>query len=175
MCSSDLKKTKWRHIISQADNDDGVRKPRLIWQKQADKMEITRGKMKTVSFLHKIQNQETLLEFGFIFTQAWNGNKLCLKKWACPPALWLNSRYMPPKLQSICKADGVKVQITRPRDRFDWDFTRTYQRLELNRNVFHCFNEVDTLKELSSGNLVSWFKELCTRKGTLLREPGFIF
>ena len=34
--------------------------------------------------------------------------------------------------------------------RLDWDFMRTYQTLELNMNVFHYFNEVDTLKELSS-------------------------
>ena len=71
---------------------------------------------------------------------------------------------MPPKLQYIYKENGVKVQVTRSRGRLDWDFTRTYQRLKLNENVFHCFNEVDTLKELSSGHLVSFFKELDTRK-----------
>ena len=31
-------------MIGQADSDDGVRKPGLIWQKQADNMAITRGK-----------------------------------------------------------------------------------------------------------------------------------
>ena len=100
---------------------------------------------------------------------------------------------MPPKLQSIWKEDGVKVQITRSRERLDWDFMRSYERLELNGNVFHCFNEVDTLKELSSDtlfhglrslaqdkelcsdNLVSFFKELDTRQGTLLRQPCLIF
>ena len=87
----------------------------------------------------------------------------------------------------------MKVQITRSRERLDWDFTRSKQRLELNRNVFHYFNEVDTLKELSSDdlvsffkeldtrkepcseNLVSFFKELDTRQGNLLRPPCFIF
>ena len=54
----------------------------------------------------------------------------------------------------------MKVQVTRSRERLDWDFTRTYQRLELNGNVFHCFNEVDTLKELSSDDLVSFFNEV---------------
>ena len=77
---------------------------------------------------------------------------------------------MPPKLQSIWKEDGVKVQVTRSRERLDWDFTRTYQRLELNGNVFHCFNEVDTLKELSSEDLVSYFKELDTRKQNMLHQ-----
>ena len=73
----------------------------------------------------------------------------------------------------------------RPTERLDWDFTRYNQRLELNRNVFHCFNEVDTLKEpsswptsffnevdieneLSFEELVSVFKELNTRKKTFL-------
>jgi len=32
-------------MIGQEDSDDGVRKPRLIWKKQANKMEITRCKM----------------------------------------------------------------------------------------------------------------------------------
>ena len=42
-------------MIGQEYSDDGVRKPRLIWQKQADKMEITRGKIGMVSFLHKLE------------------------------------------------------------------------------------------------------------------------
>ena len=53
----------------------------------------------------------------------------------------------------------MNVQITRSRERLDWDFTRSYQRLELNRKVFHCF---DTLKELSSDDLVSFFNEVDT-------------
>ena len=65
-------------------------------------------------------------------------------------------------------ADGVKVQVTRLTKRLEWDFSRSYQRLELNGNMFHYFNEVDTLKELSSGHLVSWFKELDIRQGTLI-------
>ena len=69
----------------------------------------------------------------------------------------------------------MKVQVTRSRERLDWDFTRSKKRLELNRNVFHYFNEVDTLKELSSGHLVSWFKELDTRQGTLLRSDPVSF
>ena len=44
-------------MIGQEDSDDGVRKPRLIWQKQADKMAITRGKMGKVSFLHKFETK----------------------------------------------------------------------------------------------------------------------
>ena len=44
-------------------------------------------------------------------------------------------------------SEGSSYEI---KERLDWDFTRSDQRLELNRNVFHCFNEVDTLKELSS-------------------------
>ena len=44
-------------MIGQADSDDGVRKPRIIWQKQADKMAITRGKMGKVSFLHKLETK----------------------------------------------------------------------------------------------------------------------
>ena len=77
---------------------------------------------------------------------------------------------MPPKLQSMHlskQMEGEKVQL---QDQMK-DLTGFYeivQRLELNRNMFHCFNEVDTLKELSSGHLVSWFKELDTRQGTLL-------
>ena len=105
-----------------------------------------------------------MLETSFIFTQAWNGNKLCLKNVSMPPTWWLNSRYMPPKIQSIWKAYGLKVQFMRLRKRLDWHFTRSDQRLELNRNVFHCFNEVDTLKELSFWDLVSFFRELVTRK-----------
>ena len=42
-------------MIGQVDSDDGVRKPRLIWKKQADKMAITRGKMGMVSFLQKLE------------------------------------------------------------------------------------------------------------------------
>ena len=57
-------------MIGQADSDDGVRKPRLIWKKQVDKMAITRGKMGMVSFLHKLEIRKILLEVGFIFTQA---------------------------------------------------------------------------------------------------------
>ena len=72
-------------------------------------------------------------------------------------------------------ADGVKVQVTRSRERLDWYFTITKQRLELNENVFHCFNEVDTLKELSSDELVSFFKELDTRRRNVLQTPCFIF
>ena len=53
---------------------------------------------------------------------------------------------------------------------------RSEQRLELNGNLFHCFNEVDTLKELSSDTLVSFFKELDTRQGTLVRlDPVSFF
>ena len=49
-------------MIGQADNDDGVRKPRLIWQKQVDKMTITRGKMGMVSFLHKLEIKKLCLK-----------------------------------------------------------------------------------------------------------------
>ena len=49
-------------MIGQADSDDGVRKPRLIWQKQADKMTITRGKMGKVSFLHKLEIRKLCLK-----------------------------------------------------------------------------------------------------------------
>ncbi|MDW3502895.1 hypothetical protein NQ272_27465, partial [Escherichia coli] len=42
------------------------------------KMEITRCKAGMVSFLHKLETSETMLRFCFIFTQALNGNKLCL-------------------------------------------------------------------------------------------------
>ena len=52
----------------------------------------------------------------------------------------------------------------RSRERLAWDFMRFDQRLELNGNVFHFFNEVDTLKELSSDDFVSFFKELDTIK-----------
>ena len=57
-------------MIGQEDGEDGMRKPRLIWKNQADKMEIMRGEMSMVSFLHKLETRETLLEIGFIFTQA---------------------------------------------------------------------------------------------------------
>ena len=40
---------------------------------------------------------------------------------------------------------------------------RSYQRLELNKKVFHCFNELDTIKELSSDDLVSFFNEVDTK------------
>ena len=154
-------------------------------------MAITRGKMGKVSFLHKLEIKKLCLKLvSFLhkletkINYAWNRfhfytslkrKQTMLEKVSMPPAWWLNSRYMPPKLQSIWKADGVKVQITRSRERLDWDFTRSYQRLELNRNVFHCFNEVDTLKELSSDTFVSFFKKLDTRQGTMLRWPCFIF
>ena len=49
-------------MIGQADSDDGVRKPMLIWQKQANKMAITRGKMGMVSFLHKIEIRKLFLK-----------------------------------------------------------------------------------------------------------------
>ena len=159
--------------------------------KEADKMAITRGKMGMVSFLHKLEIRKLCLKLvSFLhkletkINYAWNWfhfytslkrKQTMLEKESMPPAWWLNSRYMPPKLQFIWKTNGVKVQITRLRKRLDWYFTRTYQRLELNRNVFHYFNEVDTLKELSSEHLVSWFKELGTRQGTLLWQPCFIF
>lgn len=34
------------------------------------KMEITRDRMRIISFLHKLETWETMLEIGFIFTQA---------------------------------------------------------------------------------------------------------
>ena len=37
------------------------------------------------------------------------------------------------------------------------------------RKPFHYFNEVDTLAKLSSRLLVSFFRELDTRSGTMLR------
>ena len=49
-------------MIGQADSDNGMRKPRLIWQKQVDKMAITRGKMGNVSFLHKIEIKKLFLK-----------------------------------------------------------------------------------------------------------------
>ena len=49
-------------MIGQEDSDDGVRKPRLIWQKQADKMTITRDKMGMVSFLHKLEIRKLRLK-----------------------------------------------------------------------------------------------------------------
>ena len=110
------KTTKWKHMIGQADSDDGVRKPRLIWQRQADKMTVTRGKMDGFIFT-QAWNQGTLLEVGFILHKletkinyAWNQfhfytslkrKQTMLEKVSMPPAWWLNSRYMPPKLQSI--------------------------------------------------------------------------
>ena len=69
-------------------------------------------------------------------------------------------------------SEGSSYEI---QERLDWDFTRSDQRLELNRNVFHYFNKVDTLKELSSRHLVSFFKELGIGQGTVLRQPCFIF
>ena len=41
-----------------------------------------------------------MLEFNFMFTQAWN-KKLCLDSVYMPPAWWLDSRCMPPKLHYI--------------------------------------------------------------------------
>ena len=49
-------------MIGQADRDDGMRKPRFIWQKRADKMAITRGKMGTVSFLNKLKIRKLCLK-----------------------------------------------------------------------------------------------------------------
>ena len=139
------------------------------------KLEIRKLCLKLVSFLHKLETKINYAWNRFHFYTSLKRKQTMLEKLSMPPAWWLNSRYMPPKLQSIWKADGVKVQVTRSRERLDWDFTRSKQRLELNGNVFHCFNEVDTLKELSSDTLVSFFKELDTRQGTLLRQPCFIF
>ena len=63
---------------------------------------------------HMNTHMQTMLENEFYFYASLK-HKLCLKwgKWACPPAWCLNSRYMPPKLQSI--GNGLKVQHTR-----DW-------------------------------------------------------
>ena len=69
-------------------------------------------------------------------------------------------------------SEGSSYEIKR---KTQLGFYEILQRRELNMNVFHYFNEVDTLKELSSGHLVSWFKELGTRQGTLLQQTGFIF
>ena len=106
------KPTKWRHMIGQADSDDGVRKPRLIWQKQADKMAITRGKIGMVSFLHKLEIRKLCLKLvSFLhkletkINYAWNRfhfytslkrKQTMLEKLSMPPAWWLNSRYIPP-------------------------------------------------------------------------------
>lgn len=49
-------------MIGQADSDDGVRKPRFIWQKQTDKMAITRVKMGNISFLHKLEIRKLYLK-----------------------------------------------------------------------------------------------------------------
>ena len=59
--------------------------------------------------------------------------------------------------------------ITRSGERLDWDSMRSNQRLELNGKVGSFFNEVDTVKELSSLELVSFFKELNRRKETMLQ------
>ena len=45
-------------MIGQADSDDGVRKPRLIWQKEDNKMATMRGKMGMVSFLESQKRVE---------------------------------------------------------------------------------------------------------------------
>ena len=67
------------------------------------------------------------------------------------------------------------------------DGGNTYQKIELNKNVFHYFNEVDTPKELSSppnsffsevdigmshprDDLVSFFRELDASRRTMLRH-----
>ena len=49
-------------MIGQANSDDGMIKPRLIWKKQADKMAITRGKMGKVTFLHKLEIRKLCLK-----------------------------------------------------------------------------------------------------------------
>ena len=49
-------------MIGQADSDDGMKKPRLIWQRQVDKMAITRGKLGKVSFLHKLEIRKLCLK-----------------------------------------------------------------------------------------------------------------
>ena len=110
-------RTKWRHMISQTDSDDGVRKPRLIWQNMLIKWQSREVKWEWFHFYTSFKSWETLLEVGFIFTQSWNKDKLCLKPvsflhkletetnyaWnvCMPPSWWLNPRYMPPKLQCI--------------------------------------------------------------------------
>ena len=129
-----------------------------------------------------------MLETDFIFTQSWNGNKLCLKKSKNAPSMVTQFEVHAPQASVHMKgrwSEGSNYEI---RERLDWDFTRSEQRLELNENMFHCFNEVDTLKELSSWcnsffnevyikdepsswHLVSFFKELDTRKWTMLQWP----
>ena len=54
-------------MIGLVDSDDGVRKPRLISQKQVDKMAITRGKMGMVSFLHKLEIRKLCLRLVSFF------------------------------------------------------------------------------------------------------------
>ena len=54
-------------MIGETDGDDGVRKPRLIWKKQADKMAITRGKIGMVSFLHKLEIRKLCLKLVSFF------------------------------------------------------------------------------------------------------------
>ena len=144
------KTTKWRHMIGQADSDDGVRKPRLIWQKQADKMAITRGKMGMVSFLHKLEIRKLCLKLvSFLhkletkINYAWNQfhfytslkrNKLCLKIKHAPSMVTQFEVHAPQASVHWKWSEGSNYEI---RERLDWDFTRSKQRLELNRNVFH--------------------------------------
>ena len=69
---------KWKLMIIQRDGDDGMKRQGSSSKNRLIKMEITRDKVGMVSFVHKLETWETMLEFGFIFTRAWNGDKLRL-------------------------------------------------------------------------------------------------
>ena len=94
--SSRMGKTiKWRHMIGQADGDDGMRKPKFIWKNGLIKWQSREVKWEWFHFHRSLKSgntawswfhfytslkqRKTMLETSFIFTQAWNGNKICLK------------------------------------------------------------------------------------------------
>ena len=124
------KTTKWRHMIGQADSDDGVRKPRLIWKNRPIKWQSQEVKWERFHFYTSLKLENSAWSWFHFYTSL-KQKQTMLEKLSMPPTWWLNSRYMPPKLQSIWKVDGVKVQVTRSKKDSTWilrDLIKHYKK-----------------------------------------------
>ena len=129
------------------------------------KLEIRKLCLKLVSFLHKLETKvnyawnrfhfytslkwkQTMLENWFHF---YTSLKLENSAWKTgknghAPNMVTQFEVHTPQASVHMKGGWSEGSITRSRERLNWDFMRSNQNLEWNRNVFHCFFEVDTLK-----------------------------
>ena len=148
-------------MIGQADSDDGVSKPRLIWKNRLIKWQSREVKWEWFHFYTRSKLGKSAWIWFHFYTSLKLFRKLCLKPvsflhkletetkyawywFACPPAWWLNLRYMPPSFMAFTWVDywlliggWNEVSITRSGKKLDLDFTRSNQRLKLNRKLFH--------------------------------------